>query len=265
VRLPAPHADAHATGDRAGRRVTGITPIWPAAGAALGEEELAEAYAPDQPDTVRVNFVTSVDGAVTLEGYSEGLSGPADKLIFGVLRMRCDALLVGAGTLRHEGYGAVRLNERRRAWRAARGMAPYPTLVVVSRSLALDPAQGAFADAPERPIVLTSASAPAHRRAALGEVAEVVTVGERDVDLAAGVDLLRERGLRHVLSEGGPQVFGALTGADRVDELCLTVSPLLAGPGSARITAGAPGPPRALSLRHALTAGGMLFLRYARS
>jgi len=252
--------------------VTGsrIVRLWPVADAepgndaALDDDALADAYAPDRP-SVRVNFVTSTDGAVELAGYSEGLSGPADQRVFGVLRMLCDGLLVGAGTLRHEGYGAVRLNGRRRDWRTSRGLPPYPTLVVVSRSLALDPRQGAFADAPVRPIVLTCATAPAAAAAALAEVADVVTVGERAVDLRAAVDLLRERGLSHLLSEGGPSVLGALTAADLVDELCLTVSPLLAGPGAGRITAGPGSPPRRLSLRHALAAEGMLILRYARS
>jgi riboflavin biosynthesis pyrimidine reductase len=250
--------------ERGGR----IVRLWPHAGdtgtdEALDDEALADAYAPDGPG-VRVNFVTSTDGAVTVSGYSEGLSGPADKRVFNVLRMHCDALLVGAGTLRHEGYGPVRLNERRRAWRTARGLPPYPTLVVVSRSLALDPRQGAFADAPVRPIVLTGATAPAAAGAALAEVADVVPVGEREVDLRAAMGLLRERGLTRLLSEGGPMVLGALTAADLVDELCLTVSPLLAGPGASRITAGEEGPPRPLSLRHVLAAEGMLLLRYAR-
>jgi riboflavin biosynthesis pyrimidine reductase len=249
--------------------VSEIVRLWPPAGAAgtgeaLDDEALVEAYTPDGPG-VRVNFVTSADGAVEVSGYSEGLSGPADKRVFGVLRMHCDALLVGAGTLRHEGYGPVRLDERRRAWRTARGLAPYPTLVVVSRSLALDPRQGAFADAPVRPIVLTCATAPAAGRAALAEVAEVVVVGEREVDLRAATGLLRDRGLTRVLSEGGPGVLGALTAEDLVDELCLTVSPLLAGPGAGRITAGKEGPPRPLSLRQVLAAEGMLLLRYARA
>ena len=167
--------------------------------------------------------------------------------MFGVLRMVCDALVVAAGTLRHEGYRAVRLDERRRAWRASHGLAEYPTLVVVSGSLDLDPAQAAFADAPTRPIVLTHADAdpPAgadrrRRRAALRH---------RAVDLAAGLAELHRRGLTQLLCEGGPHLLGALTAADLVDELCLTVSPLLAGPGPGRITAGDAAPPRHLPLR----------------
>jgi riboflavin biosynthesis pyrimidine reductase len=243
-----------------------ITRIWPDPDPRpLDEEGLARAYAVAGDHGVRVNFVTSADGAVELAGLSRGLSSPADRRVFGVLRMLCDAVLVGAGTVRREGYHAVRLDERQRAWRTARGLSPYPRLVVVSRGLDLDPRQDAFADAPIPPVVLTAAASPADRRRALSGVAEVVTVGERDVDLAAAVPLLRGDGLRHVLSEGGPQVLGALTAADLVDELCLSVSPVLAGPGANRITAGPPSAPRSLTLRHALAAEGMLLLRYGRA
>jgi riboflavin biosynthesis pyrimidine reductase len=241
-----------------------ILRVWPAPDPEpLDDDALAEAYAVSGA-CVRVNFVTSVDGAVEMAGFSEGLSGPADKRVFKTLRALCDGLLVGAGTVRKEGYHAVRLDEPRRARRAAAGLSAYPTLVVVSRSLDLDPAQDAFAGAPVRPIVVTCESAPADRRAALSAVADVVTVGEREVDLGAAVDLLRGRGLRHLLSEGGPHLFGGLVAADRVDEVCLTVSALLAGAGAGRITAGPASAPRSLSLRLVLAAGDMLLFRYGR-
>lgn len=218
---------------------------------------------------LRANFVTSVDGAASLAGYSAGLSGPADKRVFGLLRMLCDALLVGAGTLREEGYRALRLSAERRAWRLAHGLTEYPVLVVVSGRLLLDPAQAAFADAPVRPIVITTgtalAAAPAAATAALAAVAAVRAHGERVVDLPAALADLHGRGLRQVLCEGGPSLLGAITAADLLDELCLTVSPLLAGPGAARITAGPPViEPRGLALRHVLHADGMLLTRYTR-
>lgn len=233
-------------------------------GAPLDDDALAAWYAPGDEPELRVNFVTSVDGAVELEGLSAGLSGGPDKRVFGVLRMLCDALLVGAGTLRHEGYRALRLDDRRRAWRRARGLPDYPTLVVVSGALDLNPAQLAFAEAPVRPVVLTHGRAPADRRAALAPVADVLTVGEDAVDLPAAMALLRERGLRHLLCEGGPHLFGSLLAADLVDDVCLTVAPLLAGPGAARIVAGPPTPPRGMVLHHVLSADGALVLRYTR-
>ena len=235
------------------------------AGAGLSDGELSDAYPVGPGPSLRVNFVTSLDGAVAVDGRSAGLSGAADRRVLRLLRTGCDALLVGAGTLRDEGYRPVRLDPPRRAWRAAHGLAPYPTLVVVSQRLALEPGHPALAEAPVRPVVLTGERAPADRRAALTAVADVLVTGEGTVDPVAGLAALRERGLARVLSEGGPRLFGALTAADLVDELCLTVSPLLVGPGPGRITAGPASPPRALTLRHVLAAAdGSLLLRYAR-
>ncbi|WP_406107889.1 pyrimidine reductase family protein [Micromonospora globbae] len=238
--------------------------IWPAPPARpLDDDALTTLYARAGRPRLRMNFVTSLDGAVSVDGYSAGLSGEPDKRVFGLLRMLCDALVVAAGTLRHEGYRALRLDERRRAWRREHGLPEYPTLVVVSGSLDLDPAQAAFADAPVRPLVLTRTEAP--HRPDLEKVADVVRLGTDRVDLAAGLAELRRRGLGQLLCEGGPQLFGALTAADLVDELCLTVAPLLAGAGPGRIVAGEPSPPRRLPLRHVLAADdGTLLLRYAR-
>jgi len=248
----------------------------------LSDDDLARLYAAGNRGTplVRVNAVTSADGAGTLDGRSEGLSGPDDKRVFRVLRAECDALLVGAGTLRDEAYGPLTLDAARRASRRARGLPDTPTLVVVSGSLDLAPDLPALAQAPVRPVVLTSAAADPRRRAALEEVADVMAPGTdgATVDLGAALGALTERGLCQVLCEGGPRLFGALTTADLVDELCLTVSPLLAGPGPGRITAGSPAAappaaalsavglpsPRALELRHVLTGGGSLLLRYTR-
>ncbi|WKU04875.1 pyrimidine reductase family protein [Micromonospora sp. HUAS LYJ1] len=241
-----------------------IRRIWPTpADGPLDDAALTALYARADTPRLRVNFVSSADGAVTLDGYSAGLSGAPDKRVFGLLRMLCDGLLVAAGTLRHEGYRAVRLSPERRAWRRAHGLAEYPTLAVVSRSLRLDPAQAAFADAPVRPVVLTTGTAVAP--AGLTDIVDLVRVGRDDVDLAAGLAALRRRGLGQLLCEGGPHLFGALTAADLVDELCITVAPLLAGAGPGRITAGPASPPRSLPLRHTLAAtDGVLMLRYAR-
>jgi riboflavin biosynthesis pyrimidine reductase len=241
-----------------------IRRLWPdPLGTPLDDDALAELYAPPADPTLRVNLVASVDGAVELEGYSAGLSGEPDKRVFHVLRMLCDALLVGAGTLRHEGYRALRMDARRRAWRRAHGLAEYPALVVVSASLHLNPRQAAFADAPVRPVVLTHRHAP--RRDDLAAAADVVALGEREVDLRAGLGYLRDGGHRQVLCEGGPRLFGALTAADLVDEVCLTVAPLLTGAGAGRITAGPASAPRSMRVRHILAAeDGAVLLRYVR-
>ncbi|MEH1013002.1 pyrimidine reductase family protein [Micromonospora sp. CPCC 206060] len=244
---------------------TAITRVWPpATGGPLDDAAIADCYPRAGQPSLRVNFVTSIDGAVSVDGYSAGLSGEPDKRVFGALRMLCDALLVAAGTLRHEAYRALRMDARRRAWRQAHGLPDHPTLVVVSGSLDLDPALAAFADAPVRPLVLTHGGATAPP--GLDSVADLLRFGTDRVDLAAGLAELRRRGLGQVLCEGGPHLFGALTAADLVDEVCLTVAPLLAGAGASRITAGPPGMPRTMRLRHTLAAAdGTLMLRYART
>ncbi|HEY0696382.1 MAG TPA: pyrimidine reductase family protein [Micromonospora sp.] len=243
-----------------------IRQVWPTPGRAepLDETTLAGLYGRPGPTNLRVNFVTSLDGAVEVAGYSAGLSGEPDKRVFGLLRMLCDGLLVAAGTLRHEGYRALRLDARRRDWRRANGLPEQPTLVVVSRSLRLDPAAPVLAEAPVRPLVLTTTDAVAPP--GLAEVAELLRYGDAEVDLTAGVAELRRRGLAQLLCEGGPLLFGALTAADLVDELCLTVSPLLAGAGAGRIAAGPGSAPRGMVLRHVLAADdGVLMLRHPRT
>jgi riboflavin biosynthesis pyrimidine reductase len=229
----------------------------------LTDDELTGLYA--HQHGVRMNFVSSVDGAVEVDGRSAGLGTPADRKVFGLLRQFPDALLVGAGTVRREGYHAVTLDPPRRAWRREHGLAPYPRLVVVTARLDLDPSHPAFADAPVRPIVLTRSAAPPDRRTAMEPVADVLCHGDDEVDLAAGLADLRERGLTRILCEGGPHLFGALTAADLVDEVCLTISPMLAGAGAGRITAGPASAVRGLTLAHVLCADSDLLMRYARS
>lgn len=241
-----------------------IAEVFPEARGPLDAETLVALY-PRNPDpTVRVNFVTSIDGAVTVDGRSAGLGGPGDKQIFDVLRMVCDALVVAAGTVRAENYDALRLDAPRRQWRTDHGLTEFPLMVIVSRALDLDPGQEVFSDAPIRPVVITHSGADAARRAAIAEVADVVAAGAGEVDLAAALTELRGRGVAQVLCEGGPHLVGALTAADLVDEVCLTVSPLLAGGDAGRMATGPPGPVRPMALRHILTDESMLFLRYAR-
>ncbi|MEU8002774.1 pyrimidine reductase family protein [Catellatospora sp. NPDC049111] len=229
--------------------------------AALDDDELARLYPRADAPCLRVNFVSSLDGAVAVDGLSAGLSGADDKRVFRLLRMLCDGLLVGAGTLRDERYRPLTLDPARRAWRGEHGLPAYPRLVVVSATLRLDPAAPALADAPVRPLILTGpASDPAARRA-LAPVADVADVP----DLATGLRLLHAQGLTQLLCEGGPHLLGSLGEQDLIDELCLSLSPLLAGAGSGRITAGPPHPPRSMTPAHILTTDeGFLLTRYAR-
>jgi riboflavin biosynthesis pyrimidine reductase len=229
-----------------------------------GTADLVRAYAVRRP-SVRVNFVSSADGAATLDGRSGGLGNANDQRILGLLRQLADVLVVGAGTLRAEGYGGLRVSADAVRWRVDHGLPEHPRLAVVSARLhGLGPEHPAFADAPVRPLVITIDAAPAGPRRALESVADVLTCGDETLDAAALPGLLAGRGLPGVLCEGGPTLFGALVAADRVDELCLTLSPMLAGPGPDRIIAGPPSVPRRLALQHVITDDELLFLRYGR-
>jgi riboflavin biosynthesis pyrimidine reductase len=173
---------------------------------------------------VRGGMVTSADGSTAWQGSSRPLSGPADMAVFRTLRAVADVVLVGAGTAAGEDYGRIPLRASAREWRAQHGRAPEVRLAVVSRRLDLPPK---VLDA--RPVVVTCASSAADRRAALRGVADVVVAGDAEVDLPAAVDALAGLGLSRVLCEGGPQLLQAVTAAGLLDELCLTLSPLLAG------------------------------------
>jgi 5-amino-6-(5-phosphoribosylamino)uracil reductase len=224
-----------------------------------------EAYRPSIPGPhVRLNMIMSGDGAVTdPDGHSGGLAGPGDREVFRVLRAHADAILVGAGTARHEGYGPHRVRRDLAERRAADGRADPAAIVLVSRSLRLDFGSPLFTEAVTPTVVLTSAAADPALRAEAERAGGVVVAGDVEVDLRAGLDALRERfGYPHVLCEGGPSLNGALLSAGLVDELCLTLAPLLAGGHGPRLAPGLPAP-RGLELTAALEDAGELFLRYS--
>jgi riboflavin biosynthesis pyrimidine reductase len=226
-------------------------------------------YARDWLETggLRVNFVTSADGAATTDGLSRGLQTRGDNKVFAALRDLADVVLAGAGTVRAEGYAAIALSARRTALRREHGLGEQLPTAVVSRSLHLDPSAPLFTDAPAqaRTIVLTCGAGDPTVRAALEQVADVVLCGDTAVDLRLARGELERRGLIRILNEGGPTLFGELADAGVVDELCLSVTPLLAGPGAQRVVAGRPwsGPPQALQLIGLLEEDGALFCRYA--
>lgn len=217
----------------------------------------------DRPYVI-VNMVTSLDGATAVEGVSKALGGPADRAIFRRLRGIADAVLVGAGTMRAEGYGPVRCDAATRAARRARGQETVPTVVVVSGSMRLDWASPFFTQADRRPIILTPNDGDPTAVGQATGLAEVITSGTGRVDLGAGLRRLRGRGIGIVVGEGGPGLNAELFAEGLVDELCLTVAPAVIGGIAPRgVVAGWPGAPRrSLSLAHALEDDGFLFLRY---
>ena len=229
------------------------------------EVDLDAAYWVDDPGRqyVRGVMVSSADGAAQADGRAAGLSGPADVRLFALLRAHADVLLVGAGTVRAEGYGGDRPSPDRRSWRTDRGLTEVPVIAVVTRSCALDPAGPLFTDTVARPLVLTCAAAPAERVAGLAGLADVIRVGDQDVDIALALDELAGRGLRRVSCEGGPTLLAQVTAAGRLDELSLTLSPLLLAGPAPRILAGPLLDVAArLRLAQVLEEDGMLFLRY---
>jgi 5-amino-6-(5-phosphoribosylamino)uracil reductase len=230
---------------------------------------LIEAYPPlparDGRPAVRVNMIASVDGATAVDGASGGLGGPADRAVFMHLRSVADVVLVGAGTVRAEGYGPPSLPPELRDARSARGQAPLPRLAVVSRSCRLDWETPLFRAGP-RPIVITTEAAPDDRCAAAAEVADLVTAGREEVDLPAALEALGAAGVPSVLAEGGPHLNRALAAAGLLDELCLTVAPRLVGGDAARILAGPALPQDGTALEPAFVGeqDGFLFLRLRR-
>lgn len=233
----------------------------------ITHDEAMAAYALDDRDRswVRVNFVTSIDGAATRDGVSGALGTDDDRVVFEALRTMTDVVLVAAGTIRAEGYGGMSVDEAAVDWRRARGIAAQPRLAIVSGSLDIGPEHPVFAEAVTRPIVITHAEADAERRHSLERVADVVVAGDSSVNLASGVRALAERGLRQVLCEGGPSLVGSMLEADLVDELCLTVSPVLEGGAAVRMARGEHPSSRDMKLVHAIASGDTVLLRYTRA
>jgi riboflavin biosynthesis pyrimidine reductase len=204
-------------------------------GEATAREWLAEVRpherAGDERPFVFANFVTTLDGRAAIAGSSRELGTPADLEMLLELRCLADAVLVGPGTIRAEGYGRLVRSEERRAHREAHGLAPDPLLLTVSRN----------GDAPP---------------------ADEVLPGDALPEALAG---LRRRGIRSMLCEGGPRLFGSLAAEGLVDELFLTLAPVLTGEEDApRVIEGGELPERARGeLQWVLRAGEELFLRYA--
>jgi riboflavin-specific deaminase-like protein len=230
--------------------------------------ELDEAYRVGVPPVaapfLRANFAVSLDGAVEVAGRSAGLSSPADRQVFRTLRGLCDVVLVGAGTVRAERYRKVRLPPDRQQWRAVQGLAPVPRLAVLSGGLELDLDYPLFQEDGEPPLVITTGAAPPSRRRAAARFAEVVVLeGDGSAEPAHVVDALVQRNLSHILCEGGPTLLTSLLSAGLVDELCLSIAPMVTGPGGRRLLAGSPlAAPLDLGLTQVLTDDSTLFVRY---
>jgi riboflavin biosynthesis pyrimidine reductase len=156
------------------------------------------------------------------------------------------------------------LDDEAVTWRVRNGLPPQPVFALISGSLRLDADSSIFTQAPTRPVVYTTATADAERRALLETVADVVQVGEVGVDPLLIKEDLVARGLTHIHGEGGPHVFGSFIEAGAVDELCLTLAPTLEGGSAGRLSASATSAPTNMDLKLVLAAGDELLLRYAK-
>lgn len=193
------------------------------------DDALAAAYAwPAQAASrpvVRANMVTSLDGAISVDGRSAGLGSDGDQRIFDILRDLADVLLVGAGTIRAEGYGGIHVDAARLQRRQRWGLGAAPRVAVVTGGgLAAD--LGIFTDSETPPLVITT-TAGAERMS--GYPATIVAAGTDTVDLSEMLTAMADLGLHRVLCEGGPRLLGRLIHAQLLDELCLTSSPQTVG------------------------------------
>ena len=234
--------------------------LLPDPGPVLDDDALAEAYRVPGGRHLRVNFVTSLDGAVSVDGRSGGLGSPGDRRVFRTLRALTDAVLVGAGTAAAEGYRPVLPDSAVGRLRAALGRPPVAPIAVVSRRASLTPDDQLVTDAVVPTVLVTCAAADADRRSALSAAGvDVLVCGDDDVDLPTALDALAGRGLVQLLCEGGPALFTAALAAGVVDELDLSIAPQLVGGGPGLLPAAAPSPAR---LAQVLTEDDVLFTRY---
>jgi riboflavin biosynthesis pyrimidine reductase len=234
-----------------------------------GPADLVTAYAPPpgagtNNPFVRVNMISSIDGAVTVDGRSGPLGGEPDRRVFSVLRAWADVIVVGAGTVRAEGYGPVRLDSATQAAREARGQQVVPPIAVVTGHAQFDYSTAFFGDAAARPIIVTTSEQAAAIEADAAGHADVMAAGSGTVDLRAVIEMLGARRYATVLVEGGPTLNGSLAAAHVIDELCLTFSPRIVMGTGPRVLAGSVmSPPIAPKLVHLLEDDGFLFARYS--
>ncbi|WP_164479130.1 pyrimidine reductase family protein [Nakamurella antarctica] len=243
--------------------------LFPAPAANLTDDDLAAIYQfpPESPGTyVRANMVISLEGGAAIDGVSAGLGSDSDRRVFNIQRDLADVILVGAGTVRKEGYGPSPLPndraQRRQRW-TGRAQAPY---AVVTKS-GLDPELSFFNASEVQPLVITTTAGAEAMSGLRAGAASIIIAGDEDVDLQVALKALRDKGFSRVHCEGGPSLLGLMVAAGMVDELCLTTAPLLIGNASSTTLLGdteLPAPAK-WTLASLLMGSGQLFSRYVRS
>jgi len=245
-----------------------------AVGAAFGpddDERLAAYYSyPDglSRPYVRANMISSLDGGATDDGSSGGLAGLLDRAIFARMRQEADVILVGASTVRIENYSGAQMSLAQRQDRQARGQSEVPPIAVLTHRAEFEHDAKLFTRTEVPPLILTSrdtASGAAHRFGTQAEVIDASGDQPDRVDPATVLEVLGRRGLRRVLTEGGPSLLSLLIEQNLLDELCVTIAPILVGGAARRIAAGVGEAHTRMRRSHLLTdAEGYLYARYVK-
>lgn len=210
---------------------------------------------------VMLNMVESIDGATAVAGGATALNDPDDRALFLALRAVADVVMMGAQTVRSENLGPVRMSPEMARHRAEAGLEGEPRLAILTRSLDIDPSHRVFSDPDRRSLILTDTTADQARVDLLSPVADITRV--ENLDGNGVVEALEYASV--ILCEGGPTVNSQLMAAGLVDEINLTISPMVAMGESKRIAHGPPlEPPVTMRLARALAGDESLFLRYVR-
>jgi len=230
----------------------------------VSDEQLLERYDSVQRPFVRFNFVSSIDGSAQADGLSAKLGSAGDQRIFALLRRLADVILVGAGTVRAEGYEGELVSAKDREWRVARGLSPHPALAVISAGLHLEPSEEIFDQSPVPVIVFTSAAITDETRESYGNGVELIQVSKLNegCDPQEIVDHLTRRGLGFVHCEGGPHIFGQFAAAGLVDSTCLSYSPVVVAGEGMRIAASSDQTFKRFALNNLFEEESMLFCDY---
>ncbi|BBZ28088.1 hypothetical protein MMAD_23830 [Mycolicibacterium madagascariense] len=217
---------------------------------------------------VRANMIASLDGGATDDGKSGGLAGPGDKALFSRMRQEADVILVGASTVRIENYSGAQMSLAERRERQQRGQAELPPIAVITHGADFEHDAKIFTRTEVPPLIVTSRDSVEDARSRFAAVAEVIDASGAHsdrVDVGVVLATLAERGLRRVLCEGGPGIISLLIENELLDELCMTIAPVLVGGQARRIAAGSGEAHTRMRRSHLLSDDeGYLYTRYVK-